>query len=90
MITGKCPSCEKLVTQALFESINVTSGIFETDGWKGVSFLCPYCHTVLGVGIDPVALKTDTVSEISGLLGTMGTHLESLLAQIRAALNRRG
>jgi hypothetical protein len=27
--------------------------------------LCPLCSTILGVAIDPIAIKTDTVNEIT-------------------------
>ena len=32
--------------------------------WEGVAYHCPGCHAVLGVGIDPIALKTDIVNEV--------------------------
>ena len=59
---GKCPKCENAVTSVSIEHVDVTQAF--TQKWHGVSFLCPHCQTVLGVGIDPVALKTDTVKEV--------------------------
>jgi hypothetical protein len=36
--------------------------------WNAVSYQCPYCHAVLGVEIDPMALKLDVVSAVIGQL----------------------
>ena len=59
---GKCHKCEKTVSSVKVEDVDVVVGF--TPRWRGVSFLCPHCSSVLGVGIDPIALKTDIVSEI--------------------------
>jgi hypothetical protein len=59
---GKCPKCENAVTSVSLEPVDVTQAF--TQKWHGVSFLCPHCQTVLGVGIDPVALKTETVKGV--------------------------
>jgi len=42
------------------------------SAYKGVSYVCPSmgCHLVLGVGLDPIALKTDLVNEIVKKLRT--------------------
>jgi hypothetical protein len=90
MTKGKCPSCSALVTQVQFDSVNVTPGLLGQGGWKGVSYLCPHCRVVLGVGIDPVALKTDTVSEVCDHLDKVTAELNSMLVQIANFLNRRG
>ncbi len=63
---GKCPKCEKPVTRVTIDSVDVETG---TKTYKGISYVCPSCHHVLGVVIDPVALKSDTVSEILKALG---------------------
>jgi transcription elongation factor Elf1 len=61
----KCPKCEHSITHVQLEKISVKS---KTDSWVGVSYSCPYCHSVLSVGIDPLALKADTVSEVADRL----------------------
>jgi hypothetical protein len=33
--------------------------------WNAVSYQCPHCHTVLSVEIDPIALKSDIVGEVT-------------------------
>jgi hypothetical protein len=60
--TGKCPKCEKIVNAVNVEHVHVREGL--QNKWHGISLVCPYCRTVLGVSIDPVALKTDIVEEI--------------------------
>jgi hypothetical protein len=65
--TGKCPKCESIVTRVNLESLDVYVGM--QNQWKGVSYLCPYCRTVLCVGIDPVALKIDTANDLLKALG---------------------
>lgn len=32
--------------------------------WNCVTYNCPLCFTVLSVGIDPVALKSDTITGV--------------------------
>lgn len=32
--------------------------------WNYVTYNCPFCFTVLSVGIDPVALKSDTIDGV--------------------------
>lgn len=66
MTTGKCPKCEKVVTAVRIEDVTVRVGV--QPQWKGVSYCCPWCNTVLGVQIDPVALKTDIIEGVVGAL----------------------
>jgi hypothetical protein len=64
--SGKCPSCEKPVSHVKVENIQFTAGPYEP--YVGVSYLCPDCRTVLGVGIDPLALNADVVSRLVAAL----------------------
>jgi hypothetical protein len=60
--TGKCPKCDKTVSSVTIEDIDVKVNL--TSKWRGISYLCGSCKTVLGVGIDPVALKSDTIKGV--------------------------
>ena len=60
-MTGKCPKCEKLVTNVTMSGVK---GNFGFNSWNCVTYNCPFCFTVLSVGIDPIALKADTVDEV--------------------------
>jgi hypothetical protein len=66
-MSGKCPKCEKLVGRVTID--NITAKAFLGRGeWKAVAYLCPMCQTILSVGIDPVALKTDTIEGVVAAL----------------------
>ena len=75
---GKCPKCDKLVTHVSFEGIAIRVP-FGTGGWRGVSYFCPWCNTVLAVGADPVSLKSEIVSEV-------GNRID----EVKRGLNRIG
>jgi hypothetical protein len=60
--TGKCPGCGNTITSARFEAITINEGF--TPTFKGVSFICPSCSCVLGVGLDPLALKAGIVKDV--------------------------
>ncbi len=60
--TGKCPGCSKTLTYVKIEGMDIKQGF--QSAFHGVSFLCPSCHVVLSVGIDPIALKADVVDEV--------------------------
>lgn len=66
MATGKCPKCEKTMPYIAFDTPQIKKG---ASAYKGVTYQCPYCHTVLAVAIDPIAIKGDIVSAIKRLLG---------------------
>jgi hypothetical protein len=66
MNKGRCPNpnCAAIVSDAEIEAV-----ILRQNGvpkWNGISYHCPKCRTVLGVQIDPVALKSDLADEILG------------------------
>lgn len=62
MTPGTCPGCGSIVPHADLERIAIND---PPKTWKGVSYLCPNCRTVLGIGIDPLALKEDTVRAVA-------------------------
>lgn len=60
--TGKCPKCERTVRHLVAETPDVHVNL--QAAYKGATFLCPSCRTILGAGIDPIALKASIISEI--------------------------
>jgi hypothetical protein len=66
--TGKCPACSATVNRLHLDTVDASAG-FNQRTWHAVTYCCPYCKVVLGAGIDPIALKTDTVNEILKALG---------------------
>jgi uncharacterized protein with PIN domain len=61
--TGKCPKCEKVISSVKIEEIPASTGPGGAE-WNAVSYCCKSCNTVLSVQIDPIAIKTDTLSAL--------------------------
>lgn len=59
---SKCPKCEKLLSYVTGGAVDVKVPMGKT--WNGVSYSCPYCHTMISAQIDPIAIKTDIVNEL--------------------------
>ena len=63
---GKCPHCTKAIMGVKLHAVDATSTGFSLgEGWKAVTYACPSCSKVLGVQIDPVAIKADIVREVT-------------------------
>ncbi len=62
-LTGKCPKCENTVLYVNAENVEIRTGA-GGETWNGISYKCPLCETILSVSIDPVALKTDILSDV--------------------------
>jgi hypothetical protein len=65
-MAGQCPKCEKMVTSVDVDNVDIVRG--GQTAWRGISYSCPWCHTVISVGIDPASLKSDTVNAITKML----------------------
>jgi hypothetical protein len=66
VFTGKCPGCGNVPAFGVnLQTLDINGGFGGTK-WNGVAYVCPniQCQTILGVGIDPVALKTDTINGV--------------------------
>jgi hypothetical protein len=59
---GKCPNCGKLLRSVRTEPIEIKER--KATKWRGLSFCCAACYTVLGVEIDPAVLKNDLLKEL--------------------------
>ena len=59
---ANCPKCGTSFSAVTITDIKVGTG--KQKKWNGISYDCPSCGTSLGVQVNPVALKDDTVSEI--------------------------
>lgn len=61
-MAGKCPKCNGVVHQAVADDIRIkgSGGV----PWLGLAHLCPHCSTILGMQIDPIALKSDILNEL--------------------------
>ncbi len=62
----ECPKCEATLNAVHAKAITVTS---RTGSWRGISYVCPSCGSILSVGLDPLALKNDVLKELLQRLG---------------------
>lgn len=67
MHSGKCPKCERTVSRVDVETITINAGA--QASYKGVTYLCPSCHSVLGVSMDQIALNEDLKKRLLKALG---------------------
>jgi hypothetical protein len=58
----KCIKCDKFITYVTMETVDATAP--SGSALKEAYFTCPHCNAVLGVQIDPFALKTDIVNAV--------------------------
>ena len=66
MNEGKCPKCERLLTNVQVEDVTVNVSV--RPQWKGFNYYCPHCKSVLGTGINPLLIEDEIVSRIAGLI----------------------
>lgn len=59
---GTCPKCGQAISRVNCADVDIQVAFGNT--WKGISYNCPHCNVVLNVQMDPIAIKTDTVSEL--------------------------
>jgi hypothetical protein len=62
-IIGKCPKCEKLITEIKAVSAPAKDG---QRPLKGAVYVCPLCNTILGAGLDPLATVDEIVHRVRG------------------------
>lgn len=67
MHTGKCPHCERTVASAEVETMTIKAGA--QASYKGVTYLCPHCRSVLGVSMDQIALNEDLKTRLMKAMG---------------------
>jgi hypothetical protein len=69
-----------MLTHVTMEEIFIGSEEVPT-AFRGVSYSCQACLTVLGVGPDPAAVQDDTVEKVC-------QRIEADLVQVHAAIER--
>jgi transcription elongation factor Elf1 len=82
---SKCPKCSQFVSSATLNDVKI-------GNWNGVSYSCPFCFSVLSIAIDPVALKSDTISGVHDELVSVHQKLDAIqsyVAQIAQHLARK-
>jgi hypothetical protein len=62
-MAGKCPKCENTISNVDLQGPTIGNSVFGPLV-PGMTAVCPRCRTVLGVTVDPVALKREIVKEV--------------------------
>jgi len=70
-MVGKCPKCDGLVTRLVIHGVDASALMGKT--FHAITYNCPLCNCVLSCGIDPIALKSDTVKQTT----------EAVISQLR-------
>jgi len=70
ILSGKCPGCGKIPQRLNMQPIDAGQP-FSGGAYHCVSYVCPnvQCQTILGVQMDPLALKADIVNAVAKKLG---------------------
>jgi Zn ribbon nucleic-acid-binding protein len=67
---NKCPHCNAVITRAVVETIDIdTAVIFPQTSYKGVTYACPACRSIVSVSMDQIALNHDVVQRLLKALG---------------------
>ena len=64
--TGKCPSCNQVLRSVTVEAIDVVRSDQVT--FKGASFVCPMCRTILTVCFDQLFIRNEIRTAIKEAL----------------------
>lgn len=67
MSTGKCPNCQNVVLNVTIQDMPIHES--PQPRIKGVSYVCPNCQTILGVGFDPMFLADVMKDDMLKILG---------------------
>lgn len=82
---SKCPKCSNIVTTATLNDVSIGK-------WRGVSYSCPFCFSILSIAIDPVALKSDAIGGVADELKPVReqlARLEHAVSQIGHLLDQK-
>jgi uncharacterized protein (UPF0212 family) len=63
-----CPHCKNKVTRVFIEVVTLNDE--QAGDWRGITYSCPVCDSVLSVSFDPVAMETDLVKRVLTALRT--------------------
>lgn len=65
MDPGLCPKCNSPVTELRAAELAIQS---DQRAVKGFSLSCGHCNTILGVGIDPTAMRNQIAAAVKHAL----------------------
>ena len=73
----KCPHCDQAILSVEAQDIDITVQL--RPQWQGLVYVCPRCHKVLSVGVNPMILRSETVNQTVSRIAQL---LDGLLARI--------
>jgi len=59
---ARCPKCDNQITKVV--AGHTIAEVPMGNRWNSIAYECPHCHVLLGIQIDPIALKMDIVEEL--------------------------
>jgi hypothetical protein len=62
-----CPHCKSPVAAVNISDVQGLTNL--QNKWNCIAYSCQACNCIISVQMDPVALRTDTLTEIARLLG---------------------
>ena len=91
MNINKCPKCDRVISTVSAEPVEIA--LSRSDRYRGHSYSCPHCESVLSIQMNPLTLKDDIIGEIQTsleqLAGTLETDIsKNILAGIEEKLNK--
>jgi hypothetical protein len=63
----KCPKCNEHISEVIGKEVKISMG---KATWRGVSYACESCETILSIQADPMSLKADIISELTRQIQT--------------------
>ena len=80
MNLNKCPKCDTSISKVNAEPVEIV--VSRADRYRGLSYSCPNCQSVLSIQMNPLTLKDDT-------LGALQTNWEQLAESLETNLSQR-
>ena len=92
MNLNQCPKCATVISKVNAEAVEIV--LSRSDRYRGLSYACPHCQSVLSIQMNPLTLKDDTLGELQASLGQIAESLETdlpqkILAEVERMLERR-
>ena len=61
-LLSRCPHCKMALTYV--DNPPMPVGKPGGNQWNGIAYCCPHCRSILGIVIDPIALRNETIAGV--------------------------
>jgi transcription elongation factor Elf1 len=75
---GNCPHCKKELQSVEFTEIPLKKVILDNSPYRGLTYICPHCRSVLSVQIDPIAVRTE-IQNTTAALGKSRNQADQMI-----------